>query len=220
MKHEVFLCDGQKIRNNIHPDFVCVGADDTTFVRTNFPWLPKNAILLDQNFREHANYFVDLIDTYWKLEGSKYYEKREQRRKKVLKINGHRPFRQFITKEVKNRNGFTYVVFDGIAVRQFEDEEAQIGVNGFAYPEWVPKNILGVEKHIKKNEWKYVWQHEETEAKKMKRSKVPYDWAHDWATVDEMNLRRKDGAVYPRDRDFVPIKNWKDFGKRFEVTNV
>lgn len=215
MKHEIFLCDGQKIRNNIHPDFVCVGADGTTFVRTNFPWLPKNSILLDKNFQKESNYFNKLIDKYWGLEGEKYYQLRKKSFKKSTK-----PFNTYVKKVLYKKSGFIFVVYDGLAIRREIDEESQLGINGLVYS-WAPKNILGVEQNISVNEREFVLLHEEVEVKKMINNKVSYDIAHDWATAAEMEVRRLKGhGIYPRDENFIPIKNWGDFCKRFGVRKI
>ena len=86
-------------------------------------------------------------------------------------------------------HGRQIVLVDGFHVRNMFDSDFCQGGNGYAYPDFVPKNEIWIDHCIPEEEWPLIAFHECKEAEYMKGG-MSYDKAHNKVKAEEDSFRR------------------------------
>ena len=86
-------------------------------------------------------------------------------------------------------HGRHIALVDGMHVRNACDSDFCQGGNGYAYPDFVPKDEIWIDKCIPEEEWALIVYHECKEAEYMKGG-MSYDKAHEKVKAEEDEFRR------------------------------
>lgn len=201
-RKKIRFVDGFKIRNHLDDDFAVLHAHATeaAYFEPKF-YIPKGEWWFDYRFKDELDFFIHAEETLDKLLKTMSYEKARAQMTKMMRPSSKIPF--FEKKRTK-KEGYTLVMVDGKTVRHYFDPEFVCGGHEFVYS-YIPKKEIWLDVKMDKKEVSYVLLHEETERDLMAQGKS-YDVAHEFATVADKELRRKNGGSYPGDTRYI----WKE----------
>lgn len=92
-------------------------------------------------------------------------------------------------------HGRQIVLVDGTHVRNTFNSDFSQGGNGYAYPNFIPKNEIWIDWHIPEDEWPFIAFHECEEIEHMKKGDS-YLAAHDKAKRAEDHFRHMFSSIY------------------------
>jgi hypothetical protein len=87
-------------------------------------------------------------------------------------------------------HGRHVALVDGMHIRNTCDSDFCQGGNGFAYPNFVPKDEIWIDQCIPEEEWALIVFHECMEAEYMEKGGMSYDKAHERVKAEEDAFRR------------------------------
>lgn len=215
-QENVMLVDGYLIRNTLDTDFNILhrhGMDVDSFAPKFY--IPPGEVWVDYPYADEVEFLLAadrLVDAI----------KAESREVLLTTLKNigffpKGPPPPFVIKE-ELRGPLTICVVNGAIVREWMDPEFVLGGHDIVYPSYIPKNEVWIDGKMDPRESHLVLAHELDERSRMERDGLPYEIAHEYATVMERVLRRKEGAAFPGEwgYPFYDLPS-QDITKRFYV---
>lgn len=195
---KIRFVDGFLIRNTLDDDFGIfhTHAHAIASFSPKF-YIPKYEVWVDARYKDEKKFLLEL-DAFMRANEKLPYAKLRALAQKHFYPEGAVP--SYI-QHSKRRGKLTVRMIDGSIIRRYFDPEFILGGHDLVY-RYIPKNEIWLDAKMDPREISYILHHEEVERELMAKGKS-YDVAHEYATVADKELRRRDGVGrYPGDPDF------------------
>jgi len=196
---KIILVDGFKIRNTLDDDFGVFHQRETEI--SNFApkfYIQGDEVWVDNRFKDECDYLLKVYNFIKPTRGQTYEQMRELAKEKFC-AKGSVP--EFVNRS-EDVDGINVKYVNGAIVRRHIDPEFIFGGHEFVYS-YIPENEIWLDEKMDPREIPYILLHEKIERELMKNGKS-YDVAHEYATVADKEMRRRDGVgSYPGDMNYA-----------------
>lgn len=189
----VMLVDGCLIRNTLDTDFNIIhrhGMDVDSFSPKFY--IPKDEVWVDHPYADEVDFLLVADSVVGAIQADSRVALLETLKKIGFLPEGPPP-PFVIRREV--RDSLIICIVNGMIVRNCIDTEFVLGGHDLVYT-YIPKNEVWIDGKMDPRELPIVLAHELEERRRMEEG-LPYEIAHEYATVMERVLRRKEGAAFP-----------------------
>lgn len=192
------LVDGILIRSTLDDDFGILHTHATS-INTFSPkfYIPEGELWIDHRFKDEVDFFMK-AEAFALPDPTASYQTIRTAMKETFCKRGKIP--SYVVTRLKNTEGIDICMVDGSIVRNYLDPEFIFGGHHFVY-EYIPINEIWIEIKTDPQEVPYILEHERVERTHMQQG-MSYDSAHEYATVADKILRRKDGYAYPGEENY------------------
>lgn len=202
---KIRFVDGFLIRNTLDDDFGIFHTHSNA-ISSFSPkfYIPKGEVWIDARYKDEKDFLLEM-DVFLTANEKLPYAKLRTLAKKYFRPQGTMP--KYI-QHTKRRGRLTIRLVDGSVIRRYLDPEFILGGHDLVY-RYIPKNEIWLDAKMDSRETPYILHHEEVERELMAKGKS-YDVAHEYATVADKEMRRRDGVgKYPGDARY-PWSNLED----------
>lgn len=200
-QYTIRYVNGFLIRNTIDDDFGIIHRHpaNLSFFAPKF-YIPADEIWIDAPHK-HETDFLIAVEFFSEKNNipsdSDYHTERKLKKEKLCTIDSMPPY--IMRNEL--RKSLTIVYVDGSIIRRCFDPEFILGGHDLVY-DYIPNNTIWIDAMTHANEIPYIIEHECIERELMTQGKS-YDVAHEYATIRDKELRRKNGVgFYPGDQNY------------------
>ncbi len=197
MTQKIVLVDGFKIRNTLDDDFGIVETRSDRIAH-EFPrfWIPEGEVWVDHRYADEKEFLAEMNDFTFPTKEHTYEERRELAKTKFCTLDKQTD----VTVRSELLGHLTLRFVDGAMVRRCHDPEFILGGHDLVY-DYIPAKEIWLDNKMDPKEVPYILEHEAVERRLMAEGK-PYHIAHEYATITDKEMRRREGAAYPSDPNF------------------
>lgn len=193
-QENVMLVDGYLIRNTLDTDFNIIhrhGMDVDSFSPKFY--IPEDEVWVDHTCADEVEFLLvadRIVDAVQAESRTALLETLKR-----IGLLPESPPPPFVT-HYERHGPLTICTINGKIVRRHIDPEFVLGGHDLVY-NYIPKNEVWIDGKMDPREFPLVLAHELDERTRMEKEGLPYEIAHEYATVVERILRRKEGAAFP-----------------------